>query len=139
MFLTFLKQTTKVSVPFLWMLISFIVFNLKMPVEYIWLFIKNIIHAGMNLFIPKVRIRKHQYPFWYTPELRHLSKCLLTLRRKISKCAYATALQHANLKLSQWEENFFSIKSSLLKPLMNPNSSTLLQESAINSKIYDYI
>ena len=104
-------------------------------VEYIWLSIKNIILAGMNLFIPKVRIRKHQYPFWYTPELRHLSKCLLTLRRKLSKCAHPTALQHA--KLSQWEENFFSkVQSSKAT-----YESKLIHSFAgkCNSKIYDYI
>ena len=44
-------------------------------VEFIWCFLKNSIHTAMNFYIPKVRLRKHQYPQWFTPELRHLTKC----------------------------------------------------------------
>ena len=45
-------------------------------IEYVWSAIKQAIYTGMDLFIPKVRIRSHQYPIWFTPELRHLSKCI---------------------------------------------------------------
>ena len=51
----------------------------------VWNIIKSTIHEGMSLFIPMVRLRRYQYPQWYTPELRHLSKCLSTLRKKVSK------------------------------------------------------
>ena len=44
--------------------------------EYVWSAIKQAIYTGMDLFIPKVRIRSYQYPVWFTPELRHLSKCI---------------------------------------------------------------
>ena len=54
-------------------------------VNFIWLYLKNIILTGMNCFTPKVRLRKYQYPCWFTPELRHLSKCVRTLKRQISK------------------------------------------------------
>ena len=54
-------------------------------VEFVWSSLKNMIYTGMNLFIPKVRLRRYQYPRWFTPELRHLCKCACTLRKRISK------------------------------------------------------
>ena len=54
-------------------------------VNFIWSYLKNIILTAMNCFIPKVRLRKYQYPCWFIPELRHFSNCVRTLRRRISK------------------------------------------------------
>ena len=54
-------------------------------VEFIWITIKNSILTAMNLFIPKVRLRRQQFPCWYTPELRHLSKCLRSSKKRFSK------------------------------------------------------
>ena len=70
-------------------------------VNSIWSSLKNTILTGMNYFIPKVRLRKYQYPCWFTPELRHLSKCVRTLRRRISKNPVANQL----LKLSELEDS----------------------------------
>ena len=39
----------------------------------------------MELYIPKVKLRSHQYPQWFTPHLRHQVKCLRTLPRKNKK------------------------------------------------------
>jgi len=47
--------------------------------------IKNVICEGMTFFIPKVRLHHHQYPCWYTPKLKHLSKRLHSLCKKVSK------------------------------------------------------
>lgn len=41
-------------------------------VELVWQIIKNSIYTAMDIFIPKVRLRRHQFPCWYTSELRHL-------------------------------------------------------------------
>ena len=48
-------------------------------IEEIWSILKHHILTGMNLFIPKVKLRSHQFPVWFTPDLRHLIKCLRTL------------------------------------------------------------
>ena len=53
--------------------------------EAIWAILKNHILTGMNLFIPKVKIRTRQFPVWFTSHLRHLTKCLRTLQRKFTK------------------------------------------------------
>ena len=58
----------------------------------------------MNLYVPKVRLRRYQYPSWFTPELRHLSKCLRTTRKRVSKHP-SVYQQH---KLSQLEGELHS-------------------------------
>ena len=68
-----------------------------MDLVIMWSYLKNIIFTGMNGYIPKVRHRKCQYPCWFTPELRHLSNCTRTLRRRISKNPTTTQI----LKLSE--------------------------------------
>ena len=68
-------------------------------VNFIWSSLKTTIFSRMNLYIPKVRIRRQQYPCWFTPELRQLSKCARTLR-KIFKHPSA----HQQQKLSQLED-----------------------------------
>ena len=52
-------------------------------VEFIWFIIKSYIISAMELYIPKVKVRSHQYPKWFTAHLRHQVKCLRTLLRKI--------------------------------------------------------
>ena len=47
-----------------------------------WSSIKLIIQQAMDLFIPKVKLRSHQFPKWFTPDIRHRLNCLRTLRRK---------------------------------------------------------
>ena len=46
--------------------------------DFIWAAIKNSIYNAMDNFIPKVRLRRHQFPCWFTPEL---SKCMHTLKK----------------------------------------------------------
>ena len=52
-------------------------------INFIWSSLRNTICYGMSLYIPKVRLRRYQYPRWLTPELRHLSKCIRTLRKSL--------------------------------------------------------
>ena len=102
-------------------------------VEFVWLVIKEMIYAAMDLFIPKVRLRNYQYPCWYTPELRHLSKCMRTLHRRLAKHPTVRLLD----KVSQMEQLFHS-RSLVAK---TSYESLLIQSFAgrFNSKIYNYI
>ena len=89
----------------------------------------------MNLFIPKVRLRNHQFPRWFTPELRHLTKHIHTLRKIIISKHPSPQLFD---KLSQMEDDLVyktqSSKSSL-------KAMQLIHSFAgkCNNKIYDYI
>lgn len=40
-------------------------------VEIVWSVIKTIVVAGMDNFIPKVRLQNQQFPKWSTSSLRH--------------------------------------------------------------------
>lgn len=51
-------------------------------VEEIWSMIKLVVLSAMHLFIPKVRLRRYQFPRWFSPDLRHKYKCLQTLERR---------------------------------------------------------
>ena len=102
-------------------------------IELIWLTIKNSIDTAMHLFIPKVRLRRHQFPCWYTPELRHLSKCLRSAKKRFTK----HATPHLQLKINNLESEY---RSKILLAKSN-YESRLVQSFAgsHNSKIYDYI
>ena len=106
---------------------------LSNDIEFIWSIIKNAIYSGMNLFIPKVRLRKHQFPRWFTPELRHFTKRIRTLRKRISKHPSSQLFD----KLSQMEDDLVyktqSSKSSYESQLIHSFAGKC------NNKIYDYI
>ena len=76
-------------------------------------------------FTPKVKLRKYQYPYWFTLELRHLSKCVRTLRRRISKNPTTNQL----LKLSKLEDSENTkYETSLIRSYTGRH----------NNKIYNY-
>ena len=102
-------------------------------VEFVWLTIKNSIYTAMDIFIPKVRLRHHQFPCWYTSELRHLSKCLLSSKKRFSK----HPTPHLQLKINNLEADYCSkINQAKYNYEMH-----LVQSFAgsCNGKIYDYI
>lgn len=102
-------------------------------VNFIWSSLKSIIYSGMNLYVPKVRLRRYQYPSWFTPELRHLSKCLRTTRKRVSKHP-SVYQQH---KLSQLEGELHS----KILAAKSSHEANLIHSFAgkYNNKIYDYI
>ena len=51
-------------------------------VELIWAIFKLITTSAMEKFIPRVRLKNHQFPKRFDADLRHRSNCLNTLRRK---------------------------------------------------------
>ena len=55
---------------------------LSCDVDHVWSSIKLIIQQAMDLFLPKVKLCSHQFPKWFTPDIRHRLNCLRTLRRK---------------------------------------------------------
>ena len=61
-----------------------VLFN-SSDVEEVWHLLRSYIISGMDLFIPKIRLHARQFPFWFTPQLRHSIKCLRTLQHKFNK------------------------------------------------------
>jgi len=67
-------------------------------VKHIWVTIKQTIYNTMHLFIPKVKLKSYECPKWFTPDIRHLSNCCCTLRRKCKP--HPTPHNCSKLKLS---------------------------------------
>ena len=53
-------------------------------VELVWSHLKNSILKGMNLFIPKVKVKYKRYPCWFNSEIRHTIKRLRSAKKKHS-------------------------------------------------------
>ena len=130
--MSILKLITMDSAPIFLTLTSLRIFCCKM-LNWCGMQSTNPIYEGMTFFIPKVRLRHHQYPRWFTPELRHLSKCLHTLCKKVSK----NPTPYLCNKLEKQTSNLCN-KIQFAKSLYE---SRLVGNFAgnCNSKIYDYI
>ena len=102
-------------------------------IEEIWSILKHHILTGMNFFIPKVKLRSRQFPVWFTPDLRHLIKCLHTLQRKYTN--HPTSNNFQKLVKAQ---NFFQDASKAAK---SDYEQSLIHNFAMNRdpKIYQYI
>ena len=51
-------------------------------IEYVWSYLKHVILSGMNMFIPKRRVKHRHHPHWYNSEILHTINCLRTARKK---------------------------------------------------------
>ena len=102
-------------------------------VNTVWLRIKEAIMTGMNLFVPKVRLRRNQQPKWFTSHIRHRLNCTKTLRKE---CKLHPTLSKLS-KLSSSEANL----CSELAYAKSNYETKLIQQFAYtnNSKIYRYI
>ena len=102
-------------------------------VNTVWSTLKLLILNAMELFIPKVRLKTHQYPKWFTSDIYHSINCLRTLRRK---CKYHPS--PANLNNLKLRETQLEDKISSAKP-MYENDLIYQFSSSNNSRIYKYI
>ena len=93
-------------------------------VELIWATIKTIITSDMTFYIPKIRLKKHQLPVWFTPDLRHRRKFLRSLCKKCMRSS-----DPAKLSKLQSEESSFQSACKAAKAIY----------TASNSSIYKYI
>ena len=84
-----------------------------------WSILKQLIINGMELFIPKIKLKTTQFPKWFTPAIRHHLKCLRTLRRKLRHHFTLSSLQRLiHLEdLTQSEINY--AKENYEKNLIN--------------------
>ena len=99
----------------------------------VWTIIKTAVFKAMSANIPKFRLRAHQYPKWFSPELRHELKCLHTLRKKFKHSPTPHNLDRLNHAEAQFQLNIDSTKSNY--------EANLIHSFAYhnNSKIYEYI
>ena len=93
-------------------------------VDFVWSSLKLAIQQAMDLCIPKVRLRSYQFPKWFTPEIRHLVKCIPTLRRKCKLRPTAHNLNKLSNSERLLETMICSAKSSYESNLITDFAST---------------
>ena len=102
-------------------------------VELIWGAIKQVVISAMDIYTPKVRLRRHQFPKWFSPHLCHQYKCLDTLRRRCRQSPTAH-----NLAKKMACESDFCTQAELQKAAFE--SSLITKMSSGNTSIvFDYL
>ena len=83
------------------------------------------------MFVPTVKIRRHQSPRWFTPEIRHLKNCLRTARKRCHKQSGNSdkCLQLESVLQSKMLEAKVKFEMDLISNFSRSNKN----------KIYDYI
>ena len=64
------RETSLAVVMTCWIMILLCVFS-SQDVQGMWCILEQFIIYAMKLFIPLTKIHSHQYPQWFTPEIRH--------------------------------------------------------------------
>ncbi len=103
-------------------------------VEVIWCTLRSIIHEGIKLFAPMVKIRaKKNHPKWYNSAVRHLINCVRSIRKKAKLNPSATNTS----KLAKAEQDL----RSGMETAKSSYEAKLVDEFAFNgnNKIYKYI
>ena len=60
-----------------------------------WSLLKSIILEGSSLFVPKVKLKAHQPPKWFTPTIRHHLHRIHSLRKVVK--SHPSALNRSKL------------------------------------------
>ena len=102
-------------------------------VEEIWYILRSNILAGIELFIPKVKLHCRQFPNWFTPQLRHSHKCLHTLQRKYNRNPTPNNFQRLTKAQVSFQASSIAAKSAF--------EQTLIYNFTTNkdTKIFRYI
>ena len=102
-------------------------------IEFLWLYLKKLLQQALDRFVPKVTLRHHQRPKWFTPTLQHQLNRLHTLGRKYSKKPSTSSKS----KLLDAENNFQALASAAKYEYENKLIDALLINK--NYSIYKYI
>ena len=90
-------------------------------IEYVWSYLKSVILTGMNMFIPKRRVKHGHHPHWYNSDIRHAIKCLRTARKKSKTPSNLLKIQalesHLSSLISTAKSNCFPRLTCWLKQL----------------------
>ena len=102
-------------------------------VEALWFYLKNLLQQALDHYVPKVTLRSHQQPKWFTLTLQHQLNCLHTLRRKHSKKPSTSCKS----KLLDAEHKFQALASAAKYEYENKLINRLSVDK--NYSIYKYI
>ena len=69
--------------------------------KLIWFYLSNLIRGAFEYFIPVITIRDNNQPPWFNPDIRHLIKCICTLRHKHKIILLLVNLEHSKQLLQE--------------------------------------
>lgn len=102
-------------------------------IEYVWSQLKHVVGDVVESFVPKVSLRSHQYPKWFTPALRHELNEIHTVRRKcrrypidVNQRKLIAAECHLQESMKEAKQHF---ESTLINSFAESNSN----------RVYKYI
>ena len=98
-----------------------------------WAILKQLLLCGMDLFIPKIKLKSIQYPKWYSPTIRHHLKCLCSLRKRLRRHFTLTTLRHLSQLEDLTQQELKNIKESYERELIN------IYAQSKNPKLFHYI
>ena len=98
-----------------------------------WSKIFSTLSDAMNIYIPKFRLHSHQFPKWFSPELRHRLKCLRTLRRKYKRSPSNHNFECLRMAEEKFQQDVKDCKSKYETYLINSYASRH------NFKLFQYI
>jgi len=76
--------------------------------------IKHAILYTINLHIPKVKIKSHNYPKWYNSDIRHHLYCIHTLRKSASHALQFATSQNLKLSETQLQHKMLATKANII-------------------------
>uniref|UniRef100_A0A1X7V2M7 Endonuclease/exonuclease/phosphatase domain-containing protein n=1 Tax=Amphimedon queenslandica TaxID=400682 RepID=A0A1X7V2M7_AMPQE len=94
----------------------------SVDIESLWHSFKHNLLQASHKFIPKIKLRRHVYPKWFTKEICHQIKCIRTLRRKYKSRAQASTIKSLEHKISQLEADIAMAKEAYENDLMEQAS-----------------
>ena len=101
-------------------------------VAFVWAFIRDAIYSGLDLFVPRTRLRTKSFPKWFSPDIIHDCKRLHTLKR--------SSRQLSAYKLSKLESLRQSLQERIAHAKSDYESALIVNCSKSNlSKIYGHI
>lgn len=95
----------------------------SVDIESSWHSFKNILLQACDKFIPKIKLRRHAYPKWFTKEICHQIKCIRTLRRKNKSRAQASTNKTLEYKILQLDAAIAKAKEAYENELIEQASS----------------
>ena len=102
-------------------------------VEILWSFLKHLIYQALSMFVPRITIKAHQRPKWFTSSLQHQLNQLYSMRRK-----YTSNPSPSNQTKLQTAEQNFQITASDSKHNYENNLINQFSTNR-NSSIYKYL
>ena len=99
--------------------------------EFIWLYLKTAINSALNLYVPKISVKKSNQPIWFNSNVRHKIKCLRTAKKLHAR----HPTESKRLKVIDLQREL----QQMISDAKHDYESNLALNYAHNNKIFKYM